>query len=169
MMSAVAAEAASDLVRKVYPVCTADANAVWSCSFGALGASRASSPRASGWCGCIRPVQSSENTVMEHLPQRGNVGCCVLFHTPRLRNTVKCDEMYAEAALVSLQGRLCILSPSRASQLPQTAMGPCAPAEGRVRRPPITPPWSTGFLPCCSLTPFPCHHAVYRSPSVDSG
>ena len=84
MMSAVAAEAASDLVRKAYPVCTADANAVWSCSFGALGASRASSPGASGWCGCIRPVQSSENTVMEHLPQRGNVGCCVLFHTPRL-------------------------------------------------------------------------------------
>ena len=93
-----------------------------------------------------------------------------LFHTPRLWNTVKCDEMYAQAALVSLQGRLRILSPSRASQLPQTAMGPCAPAEGRVRRPPITPPqWSTGFLPCCSLTPFPCHHAVYRSPSVDSG
>ena len=86
MMSAVAAEAASDLVRKVYPVCTADANAVWSCSFGALGASRASSPGASGWCGCIRPVQSSENTVMEHLPQRGDVIILTPFHTPRLRN-----------------------------------------------------------------------------------
>ena len=31
---------------------------------------------------------------MEQLSQRGNVKCSVLFHTPRLRNNVKCDEVY---------------------------------------------------------------------------
>ena len=64
-----------------------DTPARWSAVPGSRDPSRGRLPGAGGWCGCSRRLMSCrEYMFMEQLPQRGNVRCCVVFHTPRLWN-----------------------------------------------------------------------------------
>ena len=62
-----------------------------------------------------------------------------------------------------------ILSPSRASQPPQAAIGPQRAAMKTVRRPWVLPKWSPAISPVAPSPPFRFPHAVHRCPSVDSG
>ena len=60
------------------------------------------------------------------------------------------------------QALLCILSPSRASQSPQTAIGDPVRQLKTVRRPPIYPNGAQAISPAAPSPPFRCPHAVHR-------